>query len=130
VTQQIFRSGGSKVVLVPATANGTIIYIAMQAGYDIAVGTFHSSTFVLTTNDGSHFWTCALSKTTAGNTPTSIGSFTTAADTASNWTARATAINATVVAATYKVLQIDVTKTSTPGNLYFDFQVDWRLVIP
>ena len=45
--------------------------------YDIYVVGLYSGIYVVTTNNGSHYWTVDLNRRIAGDTPTSLGSFDT-----------------------------------------------------
>lgn len=97
--------------------------------YDIWLEDFYSTTLVVTTNDGTKFWTVTLDKRDAANAATTIVSYNTSADTPSQWTTRKTAIGALLSPSTYKALNTVVTKTSTPGNIIAVTSLAYRLVI-
>jgi hypothetical protein len=113
---------------IPQTADGTLGYLGIWNSTDIWMETLYSGTFVLTTNDGSKYWTVTLQKNNAAGSPSTIVSFTTAADTASTWTPKATSIGALLTPGTYKSLQVSGAKTTTPGNLYWNFSLTYRVV--
>jgi len=95
---------------------------------DLWLETFYSTIFVSGTNDGSNYWTIELKKYTAGNSPTTVASFNTSADSASTWTPKAVEIDDIFSAATYKQLQVIGTKTGSPANIYVPAAVAYRLV--
>lgn len=77
---------------------------------------FDMTTFVGTTNDGTKYWTVNLKWGTAAGSFTTLASFNTSADTASNYTFHTAAVGA-VVDTTAMAFSINVIKTSTPGLL-------------
>lgn len=85
--------------------------------------------YVDTTNTGSAFWTFQLISQPVTGAVHNIGAtFSTSADTASRFTSHPLAIGAAVTSGdTY--LQVTATKTSTPGNLYWNGAVFYRLII-
>lgn len=95
---------------------------------DIFVEKWMTQTFVVTTNNGTNFWTVAFQKTSPANVQTSITTFDTSADTASTWTSHVVAVNALILASGFSLLQFSNTvKTSTPGNLFIVSQVTLRI---
>jgi hypothetical protein len=101
----------------PFSANGQHLYHAMfGVDFDLWIEKWFVVTNVLTTNDGTKFWTVTL-EDSAGN---DLGSFNTSADTAGTRTNHETTINALLGTTTPDDLwvQVDTTKTSTPGNIY------------
>jgi len=86
------------------------------------------TTFVLTTNNGTNFWTVTLEKITPGNTPSTIGSVDTSADAADTWVNHVDAINEVVVGADHPVFRLQATKTSAAGNFVCGGTVTYRLV--
>jgi hypothetical protein len=96
---------------------------------DIWLVSYIASTYVVAPNDGSNFYTCHLNKTDAGNSNTSVASFTTAADTQNNWTRHVVAIGAALGGvATYKLITTSNTKTSAPGDLYHRPAFSYRMI--
>ena len=85
------------------------------------------SVLVATTNDGTKYWTLDLRWANAANSETSLGTVTTAADTASNWTRHAIAVNA-ALDGTARCLLLTTTKTSTPGGIYPAVTVRYRRI--
>lgn len=101
----------------------------IPSSVDIYVTTIDISTFIATTNDGTKYWTFTFSKVDVTNgSAVSLGSFTTAADTASNWTHHQVAVNAVVATATYFVLTGAGAKTSTPGLPSWAITYGYRLI--
>ena len=90
-------------------------------GYDIYVYTLIFSSFVITTNDGTKYWTAALDPGSA-----------TVASTVSNspdaWVLETAALDVVLDAATYKVLSITLTKVSTAGSLYCGVGITYRII--
>jgi hypothetical protein len=76
-------------------------------------------TRVLTTNDGTKYWTLTLEKANATPATSTVASFTTAAHTMGQFVLTKTAIGA-LIGTTYLALQTLGTKTSTPGTLIAD----------
>ncbi len=113
----------------PATATANIGRVVAGTTYDLWMEKFTTTVLVLTTNDGSNYWTLDLIKTNAANAATSIVTFNTSGHTATNWTVTETAIGALLTPGTYKQLQVDATKTAgAPGNLYYALSLEYRLV--
>lgn len=98
--------------------------------FDIYVTTIDMSTFVATTNNGSNYWTVSAYKVNAANSLTSLGSFNTSGDTASNWTHHEIDVNAVVDKATYFGLSLGGAKTAgAPGAISWMVQFRYRLVL-
>ena len=85
------------------------------------------STLVLTTNDGSKYWTVTANWLNAGGTASSLGSFTTASDTHTNYVPHLITIGA-VLDASARSVAIAVAKTSTPGNLLIWGGIYYRVI--
>ena len=102
---------------------------ALVDAFDLWLETLYSSTYVATTNDGTKFWTIALQKAVANDTKTGIVSFNTSADTVNQWTRRGTAIGALYAAATYFEMDVQATKTRTPGTLFWAIALRYRLIV-
>lgn len=97
--------------------------------HQVYVTTIASTTLVLTTNNGTNFWTCQFKTQKAPNTSTNLGaSFTTAADTATTWTTHDVAVNATVATTELAVVPT-IAKTLSPGGFYLASNVFYRFVI-
>lgn len=106
---------------------GTIISRASLWHTDFAIYlvSFYGDTYVSTTNNGTNFWTIALSGAVTG---TAYGNFTTAADTANTQTGHAATLNV-VAGATERGLLVNGTKTLAPGNIYAPLGVTYRLIL-
>lgn len=98
--------------------------------YDLYLESFYATTFVATTNSGSHFWNVAVNKTTAANVSTSIATFSTAADTVNNYTNHKVSIAAILGGgATYKTMTLNPAVSGSPGNLYVTGKITYRLIV-
>jgi hypothetical protein len=91
--------------------------------------TWHIATFINGTSSGSAFWTLELQRRDAANASNAVASFSTGTgpDTGSNWVNHDQAINAVLDASTLE-LQVQATKTSTPGNLICPQSIGYRLI--
>lgn len=101
-------------------------YVA--SGDDLWLVSAVFASFSLATVNGSNFTTLTLNKRNAANTATALASRTTASDTASNWARAEVAIGALLGgASTWPELDLTVTKTGTPGNIYAICQLAYRI---
>lgn len=89
-------------------------YPFLAPTYDFWIEEFRFTSTVVTTNDGTKYWTIALRNSGTSDIGTPL---TTAADTASATTRHTQTIGALMGTATTH-LSVDLTKTSTPGNIY------------
>lgn len=113
--------------LLPAVGTQGGLYLPLWNGdYDVWVEAFLCATTVLTTNDGTKYWTVALRR---GPSATTLGSFNTSADAADTNTKHGVVIDA-LTGTTDNYLDILLTKTSTPGGIYAISSVSYRLVGP
>lgn len=89
-----------------------------------------TTTRVLTTNDGSNFWSVRTVKVgTTGGTATQVGtSIVTSADVAGDYVPHTHALGAVVSTATHFWLWGDAIKTGAPGNIYVFGAIRYRLV--
>jgi len=132
VSVNLYRESFSVgAVVFPASANPALAgrMTPWHTDFDLYMEDFYATTYVVT-NTGSAFWTVALQKVTVADSPTTIASFTTAAHTQANWTSTSTSIGALLTPGTNPILQVTLTKTSTPGNIYFAGAMSYRLVGP
>lgn len=118
--------GNTVTGAVVATTN--VGRMAPDPDYDLWVEDFICDTHVLTTNDGSNFWTLVLNKVNAANSATAIATRATSADAASTWVNAAVAVDAVVDRATYKHLTAIATKTASGGTLTFAVGIKYRLI--
>lgn len=84
-------------------------------------------TLVNTTNDGTKYWTAELYKTTAANALTQIAQVSTISETVGNWVRQGGSLGL-VLATTDLVVGSSVTKVSTPGSLYINAGIIYRLI--
>lgn len=113
----------------PYTANsGAAVWVSTPAAdYDLWLVTFYCSVNPQATNDGTHYWTIGLTKEgPTGNA--SVTTVNTSASTQGVWAQLKSNIGALLGATGYDHLYCPITKTSTPGNLYFVPSVTYRLV--
>lgn len=135
LTVNMFETAFGAGTAIPSglAATGGAGYLPTQVSYDMWLVDWSATTFILTTNDGTNFWTFKLQKTTAANVASDIDagfSTGTGPDTPSNWVVRQRTLGVAVGgSATYKQLAILATKTLSPGNVYFSFTLRYRLII-
>lgn len=122
-------------------ASGAFIHtgasVGIHVGYDIYLDTLYFKHYVITTNNGSNYWSVTLRKVTTTTAPaagagTSLGSCNTSASSAGTWTEVTASINA-VIDYTGSGMEFpfyDVGITGTPGNLWYGLGVSYRLVRP
>lgn len=82
-------------------------------------------TYVNTTNNGTNYWTFALS---GAVTSTAYGNFTTAAQAAAAHTGHKTALSV-AAGATERGLILIATKTGAPGTVFWGVTVTYRLIV-
>jgi hypothetical protein len=90
---------------------------------DIFLLDAHGPAAVLTTNDGTKYWTLTITKYPAGST---VATWNTSADTVNAWNNHKVAINA-LLGVNY-VLEVGAVKTSTPGSLLTAVSITFKLV--
>lgn len=124
VTVQEYPVTISGETAIPLTTSGAVLgRAALRRDYTLYLTSVAIAYNVLTTNNGSNYWTIAI-KNDAGS---SLGSVSTAAATAGTFTAAALTINATT---TSLFLYADATKTAgAPGNIYLYVTANYRLVV-
>lgn len=128
-----FSSGGSAY-----SANLTAIFGQGNVnGYDIYIDTLYVKAHVLTTNDGSNYWTWNLRKVSGSTAPaagagSSLATVNSSAKSAAAWFDLSASVNAVVdmVSTSIESLQADITKTSAPGNVWSVVGFTYRLVHP
>ncbi len=104
-------------------------YLAIPSATDIYLETVTVAVYVVTTNDGSHYWTITANKVDiATGSNTSLGGVNTSADTHDHLTPHVITVNAVVAMATYSGFITSWAKTSTPGALYVGSTYKFRLV--
>lgn len=129
VTTTLYIGTLDSVMAQPVTSDNTTSRLMSWATtFDLWLDAFYSSTYVTTTNDGSKYWTVTLRKVVGNESKTTIVSFNTSADTVNEWTQRRTAIGAAYVAANYRLFDVGVAKTSTPGDMFWTFSMTYRLI--
>jgi len=126
----LYRHDINSLTTVQTTSGTTWGRIALwHTTYDVWLENFYCCTFTGATNTGAAFWTFALKKYQADfATSSTVASRATSADGANTTTTGEVAIGALFVPATYKVLQVEGTKTGSPSGIHFWGGVSYRLV--
>ena len=104
---------GVATILQGGTTAGVIGYLPIFE--DVYIESWQNTSRVVTTNNGSNFWTVTLFKQKPDTTNTVITSFTTASDTAGTYTNHGISITALVDSTVYNYFSANLTKTGTPG---------------
>lgn len=131
LTMQMFREpfAAEASALASHTGNDTVGRLPpWHTTHDLWLDTFYAVVRVSTTNNGSNYWTVALDKVDAANSPTTIASFDTTADSANTWITKSVAIGAALTPATYKSFRVALTITSSPGSLIAACALTYRLI--
>jgi hypothetical protein len=111
----------------PESTSGAVVgrMALWHADFAIWLVSLYATTYVQTTNSGSHYWTVSI---VGGVTATSYGGVSTAADSADAYTGHSAALNV-AAGATERSLNLTVTKTAgTPGAIYAPSIVTYRLI--
>ncbi len=109
------------------TSNICRLVIPWRSTYGFYALTLHAHTIVLTTNNGTNFWTATFYQVGSAGTVTTSSTFTTAADTVTTHTYHALALNA-VVSSTDVYFQMGVAKTLSPGAIFIDGIITGQLI--
>jgi hypothetical protein len=132
-------STGSALLAASGTALvNTAAASGIHTGYDIYFDTLYFKHHVLTTNNGSNYWTMTLRKVATTTVPatgagTSLGAANTSASTAGNWTEITASINAVIdySGSGMEFPFYDLTVgAGAPGNVWYSVGVSYRLVHP
>ena len=110
----------------------TTLQAMNSSDFDVYIEDMVGSTLIATTNDGSNYWNCFLSRRSSANADTAIANFTTASDTVATYTLhkQSVAVFIDVSAVDAKALLLTTTKTGSPGSITGSFGFNYRLVIP
>lgn len=111
--------------LIPFSVTSTFFTPLWNGDYSLYIEKIYAVTAVITTNNGTNYWTVALSR---GPSNTSLGSFTTAADTAGVNTAHTITVNA-ATGTTDLYAVAGYTKTLSPGVMYAHIGMVYRLIV-
>jgi len=88
------------------------------ADFDLWLVNFYLSTYVVTTNNGTNFWTVSVVKYQSDfSTSSTPATHNTSADAANTVIKSVTAIGALYTPATYPIVQLEAAKTLSPGVL-------------
>ena len=113
------------------TTSGTIVgrLPVWHSTYDLWLESLWTALYVGTTNTGSAYWTAALKKYQSDfATSSTLASVDTSANSPNVMVAATAAIGALLTPATYKILQLEVAKTGSPGLIHPAGAVSYRLV--
>ena len=126
------RVGGTNLGGVSATTARVLRTGAppLQGTSDIYIQGWRINYFVSggTALSASHKWVVTLNKLDSALSATAVSTITIDGGTSSIFREDTTAPNVLLTRATYLVLEVDCTKTGTPGNLIFDSKLAYRLV--
>lgn len=117
--------------LVPATTTNTSFGRIATWGsqYDLWLVDFYTMLRVITTNNGTNYWTAALRKATAAASFTTIVTPDTSAQSINDWVHTRTSIGALLNnGTTHTFMDVNYAKVNAPGNLYAAAAVTYRLV--
>lgn len=109
---------GEAAAVFPQSAAQTPFRTPVPFGnaYDVWLESMVWLSRVITTNNGSQYWTVALAKLTIAGASTTIVTGDTSADTAGQFPVHTTTINA-LLGTSHTMLDINTAKVTTPGNL-------------
>lgn len=127
---KVYR-GAEGVLVASTTTSGQVVvrFAPWHTTYDLWLESLYSALYVATTNTGSAYWTVAFVKYQSNfSTSSTAGSVNTSANSANVVVTAETAIGALFDPSTYKMAQIEATKTGSPGALSIACAVSYRLV--
>lgn len=130
LTIQLFEVGiGGQQQVFPNSAGTSQSWIwwPIRQDYGIYLERLICTTFVGSPNGASDYYTVSLHRFSGANVATSIASFTTAADSHSNWVNHDQAINA-VLDASARALRIGGSRSGNPGTAYALSTLSYRLI--
>lgn len=125
-----------------ATAGGINMTLGggLVAGYNIYIATMYFKHYVTSANSGntgSHYWSATLRKVATTVAPasaagTSLGTCNTSASTVGTWTEVTASIDAVIdgTGAGIEIPFLETAETGTPGDLWYNIGVTYRLVHP
>jgi hypothetical protein len=122
---------GATEVLIPKTDTNALVTMQRDLVLDefgVRLEDFIATTFVATTNNGTHFWTVDFDWETAGASSTTLATFDTASDTAGNFTRHRVAIDA-VLDSTAREFRMTVEDTGSPGTIRVMGGYTYRLIL-
>jgi hypothetical protein len=130
LSQQLFHLAMGPGDILPANSTSSGVtagrFSPPTQDYDAWLETLYLSSYIVSANTSVAFWSFALQKTD-GVTTVAIGTLTTASDANATWISRKLAINALLGTAN-DIIELNATKTSTPGNWYAAANLAYRLV--
>lgn len=103
-------------------------YVAIRSDHQIYITKVAGSSLVLSSNDGSNYWSGTIYTVSNIASPTSIGTFSTIADSNSIWTSKVVNINQ-AIATTEKTAYIYLAQTGTAGGVYCALSLYYRLIV-
>lgn len=128
LTVQQYEVGiGGQQNVYPVAAGVSMVWWPVRQDYGIYLERWVCTTFVSTTNNGSNNWTILLDRFSTTNLQTNITSFSTSADTASNWISHSQVINA-VLNSSARAIRVGSNKIGSPGTMYALSTLVYRLI--
>lgn len=125
MTLYTHQFGTAQGLVNTATAGNLSIGVLWQ-DYDMYLVDWHAAAYVVTTNNGTSYWTMVLTKTD-GASASDVASVNTSAHAADTWVKQKASINA-LVGTGQEIIAYEVRKTSSPGNIVAAGMVTYRLV--
>lgn len=100
----------------------------LHATQDIYVLSLEGAVYQGPPADGSNYWTISLNKVDSADALTVVGSFTTAAVTASSWNSLNATVNDTIDVSAFPLVRLRAVKTGSAGWLFPKVNVRYRLI--
>lgn len=120
---------GMQAVNLPATTTPfAVAYLATRRDYQLYILRFTLHPFVATTNNGGNYWTIDARWANSANVQTSLGTSNTSAGAANTNLDGSITINAPLNTGSFYI-EIQATKTGTPGSFYLWGSMSYRLIV-
>ncbi len=130
LSQNLFHMSMSPGDIIPANQTATGVtggrFAPPTQDYDCWLETLYVATYIASGNTSAAYWSFALMKTD-GVSSTAVGTTTTQSDASATWISEKLAINALLGTAN-DIIELNASKTSTPGNWYMSASLSYRLV--
>lgn len=111
-----------------STGGMNVISHAAVPSDDVWLTRYQATSIVVTTNNGSNYWTVALRKKSVADSATTIDSFSTSADTVANWTEHGATLGELLDVSSFPALNGYMTKTGSAGPINASITVFYRLI--
>ena len=110
------------------TNNDNLGYLAIRQDYLPYIQKVYGISVVITTNNGSNYWTALVATVNAAGTLTTLTSFNTSADAAGTRYAKSMTVNQAMTSSML-TFQLSGQRTGTPGAFYPILSVNYRLIV-